>query len=98
MISVHHQTKPLFGRSWILDKFVGNQEFLKKCNGTLVVTDFGVLVRMIRQDSEHGANGHVVTPNVRGKPAPTAWRAGQVGENVPRTADRARAARRKMSG
>ena len=34
------------------------------------------------------------TPNVRVKPAPTVWRAGPVGENVPRTADRARVTRR----
>ena len=33
-------------------------------------------------------------PNVRVKPAPTVWRAGPVGENVPRTAERARVTRR----
>ena len=36
----------------------------------------------------------IETPNVRVKPAPTAWRAGPVGENVQRTAGRARVTRR----
>ncbi len=36
-------------------------------------------------------------PNVRAKGAPTVGRAGPVGENVPRTADRARVARRWCS-
>ena len=36
----------------------------------------------------------IVTPNVRAKLAPTVGRAGPVGENVQRTADRARVARR----
>ena len=41
-----------------------------------------------------GESGVRVMPNVRVKPAPTVWRAGPVGENVPRTADRARVTRR----
>ena len=36
----------------------------------------------------------IVLPNVRAKLAPTVGRAGPVGENVHRTADRARVARR----
>ena len=36
----------------------------------------------------------VARPNVRVKPAPTVGRAGPAGENVPRTAGRARVARR----
>ena len=40
------------------------------------------------------AEGHLVRPNVRAKLAPTVGRAGPVGENVQRTADRARVARR----
>ena len=40
---------------------------------------------------------HVALPNVRAKPAPAVGRAGPVGENVPRTADRARVARRWCS-
>ena len=36
----------------------------------------------------------LVRPNVRAKPDPTVGRAGPVGENVQRTADRARVARR----
>ena len=36
----------------------------------------------------------IVEPNVRAKLAPTVGRAGPVGENVQRTADRARVARR----
>ena len=38
-----------------------------------------------------------VRPNVRVKTAPTAWRAGPDGENVPRTASRTRVARRWRS-
>ena len=38
-----------------------------------------------------------VTPNVRVKPALTVWRAGPVGENVQRTAGRARVTRRWRS-
>ena len=39
----------------------------------------------------------LVLPNVRAKGAPTVGRAGPVGENVPRTASRARVARRWCS-
>ena len=42
---------------------------------------------------EHGTEcnaGCFLMPNVRVKPAPTAWRAGPDGENVQRTAGRAR--------
>lgn len=58
IIGINNHAKPLLGRTWILHKLLENQQLIEKNQGAILITDFGIVVRVFRQPGEHGAIGH----------------------------------------